>query len=406
MKIHEILIDNIAQALIEIFNQSKFADKVIERYLKGHPKWGSRDRRFFAESVYDLVRHFRRLKFLASMGDEQELTEIDFKKIWFIYAFERGLIPDLKPYGMDSIRYQNQKNKLEKTSPAVQGSWPDWLYEKGQKELGQEAWKTLSVKLNEQAPVDIRINTLLPESKDIVTLLNQEGIQLLPIKYVSEGFELRERKNVFITQSFKKGLFEVQDRSSQQIARILNPQPGERVGDACAGAGGKSLHMGALMNNQGRLLALDIHSWKLDELKKRARRAKLSIIEPRVIENSKTIKRLHQSFDKLLLDVPCSGSGVIRRNPDTKWKLSPERLEQLRKDQFNILTQYSLMVKPGGVMVYSTCSIFPSENEEQIQAFLAQDQDKKWSLTREWHCYLDKNCGDGFYAAKLQRSAD
>jgi 16S rRNA (cytosine967-C5)-methyltransferase len=187
------------------------------------------------------------------------------------------------------------------------------------------------------------------------------------------------------------------------VAPLLAPEPGMRVVDACAGGGGKTLHLAALMQSKGQLIALDTLEWKLEALKKRARRAGASNIETRVIENSKVIKRLHGSADRLLLDVPCSGLGVLRRNPDSKWKLSPAQIEQLRATQQDILQRYSPIVRPGGRMVYATCSILPSENEMQVATFLASEAGKDFRLLEERRI-LPQDAGfDGFYIALLER---
>ncbi len=175
-----------------------------------------------------------------------------------------------------------------------------------------------------------------------------------------------------------------------------------RVIDACAGGGGKTLHLAALMQNRGRILALDVHGWKLEELRRRCRRAGVDIVETRLIENSKSVKRLQDSADRLLLDVPCSGMGVLRRNPDAKWKLSPEQLQRLELEQATILERYSAMVKVGGKMVYATCSILPAENERQIERFLST-RAGSWELEQQWHSEPQSQGWDGFFAARLRR---
>jgi 16S rRNA (cytosine967-C5)-methyltransferase len=173
-----------------------------------------------------------------------------------------------------------------------------------------------------------------------------------------------------------------------------------RVIDACAGGGGKSLHIAALMQNKGRIISMDVTQWKLDELKKRARRAGAGNIETRLIEGSKTIKRLESTADRLLLDVPCSGMGVIKRNPDAKWKLNPEFIARTRDLQQKILSEYSGMIKPGGMLVYSTCSILPSENKNQVDTFLAGN--KNFEFIKENTIFPSQGF-DGFYMALLKR---
>jgi 16S rRNA (cytosine967-C5)-methyltransferase len=214
---------------------------------------------------------------------------------------------------------------------------------------------------------------------------------------------LDRRQNVFQTQAFKKGWFEVQDYSSQLVAPALAPEPGQRVVDACAGGGGKTLHLAALMENRGQLIALDTLAWKLDELRLRARRAGATNIETRAIESRKTIKRLYDSADRLLLDVPCSGLGVLRRNPDSKWKLTPEAVDQLRATQQDILRHYSPIVKAGGRLVYATCSILPSENTRQVEQFLGSEAGQAFRLVSEQKILPQDEGFDGFYIAVLER---
>ncbi|MNS80695.1 Ribosomal RNA small subunit methyltransferase B [compost metagenome] len=188
------------------------------------------------------------------------------------------------------------------------------------------------------------------------------------------------------------------------VVPLLDVQPGHRVIDACAGGGGKSLHMASLMKNKGKILSLDIHEWKLKELKDRAKRNGVDVIETRVIDTNKVIKRLADNADRVLLDVPCSGMGVLRRNPDAKWKLSNEEIDRLMILQQEILSTYSQMTKVGGQLVYATCSLLPSENELQVQKFL-HDHSAKWSLVKEIHLRPDRDGFDGFYAALLKRNA-
>ena len=175
-----------------------------------------------------------------------------------------------------------------------------------------------------------------------------------------------------MTDIFKKGLFEVQDASSQLVAEFLDVKEGMRVVDTCAGAGGKTLHLASLMKNKGNIIALDIYKSKLKQLKIRAKRNGVHNIDIRPIESSKTIKKLKEKADRVLIDAPCSGIGVLKRNPDAKWKLQEKFIEDIKKTQAEILDKYSQIVKKGGKMVYATCSILPSENEEQINKFLKQ----------------------------------
>ena len=216
---------------------------------------------------------------------------------------------------------------------------------------------------------------------------------------------MKERANVFTTEAFKNGWFEVQDASSQKVAQMLDPKPGMRIVDACAGAGGKSLHIASLMENKGQVIAMDIYENKLNELKRRARRNGIHNIETRVIDSTKVIKKLIGKADKVLIDAPCSGLGVLRRNPDAKWKLQPEFLETIKQTQSEILDSYSRIVKDGGQLVYATCSILPSENEQQVKAFLKREAGSEFTLTKDEKILPSKSGFDGFYIALLQKKS-
>ncbi|MBX2993956.1 MAG: class I SAM-dependent methyltransferase [Bdellovibrionaceae bacterium] len=400
MKIHDHLVEKIIKAWAEIFEGQVYADKAIEKRLKTQRKWGSRDRKFFAESVYEGVRWWRRLWALL---DEEPSTQLDdLARLWAVMAFEQGWLEDPENWDIDPDHIRKRQIWLEREAPrAVRESIPDWLDELGERELGA-AWDSVLSSLNEKSVVDLRTNTLKGTREELQMRLREDDIETVPIEGVPTGLTLKVRKNVFATKAFQEGLFEVQDRASQLVAPLVNPQPGERVIDACAGAGGKTLHLGALMKNKGKVLSLDIHEWKLEELRKRARRDGVNIVETRVIESTKVIKRLAEGADRVLLDVPCSGLGVLRRNPDTKWKITPEELTSLRQTQAEILKSYSRMVKPGGTLVYATCSCLPSENQEQVESFL-KDHGADWALIEQEIVRPDQGRGDGFFAARLER---
>lgn len=408
-------------ALSDIFGQGYLADKVIERHMKNNKKWGARDRRLFAETVYDLVRWWRPV--YSCLGHEWQdsllnlesndpavrrsfhfdLSEDSFWQVlgvWLVVS-EKEWPPWLKLEGFDPEKVKSRWAQLQSLR-ASRESIPDWLDQKGEAELGKQ-WSQDLQALNESAPIFLRTNRLKTTSQELQKRLLQEGIEAIEVPEIQGGLKLSERANVFRTESFRMGLFEMQDGGSQQVVPLLQVEPGHRVIDACAGAGGKSLHIAAEMQNKGQLISLDIHEWKLKELKKRARRAGVSVAETRLIESTKVIKRLHDSADRVLLDVPCSGAGVLRRNPDSKWRLTPTECERLIELQRDLLLRYSKMVKAGGKMVYATCSLFPSENQDQIQWFLGEVKNG-WELEQELVLHPGQGSGfDGFYAARLAR---
>jgi 16S rRNA (cytosine967-C5)-methyltransferase len=212
---------------------------------------------------------------------------------------------------------------------------------------------------------------------------------------------LSKRQTLQKTEAFANGLFEIQDAASQQVAPLLAIKPGMNIIDACAGAGGKTLHLAALSQNKGQITALDVEARKLEELKRRARRAGVTNIKTFPVGNGGIIKQLQASADRLLLDVPCSGLGVLRRNPDAKWKLSLPFIETVRQTQQNILQNYSTMLKPRGIMVYATCSILPSENEQQVELFLQKNSN--FEMISSHRLSPASSNTDGFFMAALQR---
>ncbi|HEY1080561.1 MAG TPA: methyltransferase domain-containing protein [Bdellovibrio sp.] len=382
-------------ALDEVFEQGAYADKVIQRNLKAQKQWGARDRRFFAESVYEIVRWERLLSYLV---DDNDLW-----KIWAAYWVRQGNeLPDWEELeGVSAKEIQDRQKDIP--SFAIAQSIPDWMAATLEKELGPE-YKDIVRALNMPAEVFLRTNILKTTPDELLKVLTEAGISAMKVSpELPHTLKLTERKNVFITEPFKKGLFEVQDAASQMVVPLLDVQPGHRVIDACAGAGGKSLHMASLMKNKGKIISLDIHEWKLQELKVRARRDGVDVIETRLIDSSKVIKRLYETADRVLLDVPCSGIGVLRRNPDSKWKLSNEEIARLHDLQYEILTSYCEMTKKGGLLVYATCSILPSENEKQIEKFMAE-HGARWTLLKQIHLRPDKEGFDGFYGALLKRN--
>lgn len=406
MKLHFHLIAAIVAALRDVFADGRQADRVIEFNFKQHRKWGARDRKLFAESVYEIVRWRRWLWHLAGLPDADHAraeaqTEKNLWHLWSAYWVDRGEFLPPFPECSGFKPFQVASLQKAKVSRAMRASIPDWLDALGDGELGPR-WPGLLDALNQPADVFLRANALRCTTAELKKRLAEDDIRADQITGLPGALRLAERRNVFNTQAFRDGLLEVQDAGSQRIAPFLDVEPGMRVIDGCAGAGGKALHLACLMKNKGRILALDVHERKLAELRKRSRRHGCDIIEPRLVEDTKAIKRLHESADRVLLDVPCSGLGVLRRNPDAKWRLSPGEIERLRVLQADILKNYARMTKPGGRLVYATCSILPSENERQIEAFLAANQES-WRLLDELRLTPDEDGTDGFYAAKLER---
>ncbi len=402
MRLHRNLVFTVIDSLMAIFNEGEYADKAVARALKKDKRWGSADRKFVAETIYEIVRWKRLYAEIAEVREPYDRDNV--WRIFAVWAVLRGInLPDWKYF--EDTPSRKIKGKFDELSRVrkFKESIPDWMDELGVKELGEEKWSKELTAQNQQAQVILRVNTLKTTKEKLRALLMDLDIETNPVKDYEDALVLKERANVFMTQAFKDGLFEVQDASSQLVAYFLDVQPGMRVVDTCAGAGGKTLHLASLMQNKGQLIAMDLYESKLKQLKLRAKRNGAFNIEPRVIESSKTIKKLHEKADRVLIDAPCSGLGVMKRNPDSKWKLQPEFIDNIKKVQEEVLQNYSKIVKPGGKLVYATCSVLPSENEEQIKKFLNTEAGKEFTFVKEKKVLAHESGFDGFYMALLER---
>ncbi len=403
MRLHRNLVFATIDALAEIFNEGNYADKVIGKTLKRDKRWGSRDRSFIAETTYDIVRWKRLYAEIAEV--KEPFKREDLFRMFAVWCVLRGVkIPDWPQFEKTpERRIKGRFDELSKIRK-YRESIPDWMDQLGEKELGEKVWTNEIHALNQQAPVVLRANKLKTTPKELSEILREEGIETTDLRNYPEALELKERTNIFRTNAFQNGLFEVQDASSQRVAEFLDVEPGMRVVDTCAGAGGKTLHLAALMENKGQIIALDIYGNKLKELKRRAKRAGAHNVETRSIDSTKVIKKLYDSADRVLIDAPCSGLGVLSRNPDAKWKLQPDFLDKIKETQLEILEKYSKIVKKGGKLVYATCSVLPSENQKQVQIFLKTEAGKEFTLLKEKNILSSESGYDGFYMASLQKA--
>jgi 16S rRNA (cytosine967-C5)-methyltransferase len=393
-------IEAITKIAGEIMLNGSFADKAFEFYFRNNKSLTDTETSFIVEEVYNLVRNWRLYSEIQARLCKTGYPDQVLLLLGIGWTLTKRKLPDweiFKPLKQNlvlKIYSEIIENK------AISLSIPDWLYETGERELGNQ-WINILEALNQPSKQVIRVNTIkVTKEKLQQTLLAGKIITQAYIK-APDALIFNNKLNLFKLPGFKHGLFEMQDISSQMVGHFAGPLPGMRVVDGCAGNGGKTLHLASLMQNKGRIIALDIFAGKLDTLRCRASRAGISIIETRVIDTTKVIKRLYNSADLVLLDVPCSGLGVLKRNPEIKWRLQPTDLENLRKTQEEILNRYSLMVKPGGRLVYSTCSILPSENSDQVRKFLEKHSDE-FSFVDDK--FISPGDGfDGFYMAMLTR---
>lgn len=400
IKLHRNLIIGLHKALEESFFESnKYADKVLERTLKFNKKWGSKDRGFVSESFYEIIRWKNQLEFFAN----KKLSPESIDNIIATYLLRNKI--ELQPFPeFEKVYIKKIKDRFKLPFPtlAIKYSIPEWMQRVLESELG-DSWSQEIKALNVPAQTILRANTLKITAEELKDVLSEENITVDFIRGYKNALIMEEKKNIFKTQAFKDGLFEIQDASSQRVGEFVDVKPGMRVIDSCAGAGGKTLQLAALMENKGQIIAMDIHEWKLQTLKQRARRNGAHNIQTKVIEDSKTLKRLENSADRVLIDAPCSGLGVLRRNPDAKWKLNEEFISRVREEQRQILQNHSKLVRKDGILVYATCSILPSENSLQVENFLKENSN--YQLIEEKKL-MPSVCGfDGFYMAKIIRTS-
>jgi len=402
MRLHRNLTYAVIDSIRDVFNEDMYAGKAVEQALRRDKRWGSRDRKFVAETIYDIIRWKRLYAEIAEVSEP--FTRPNLWRLFSVWCVLRGIeLPDwsqIEPTPSRRIKGRfDELSKIRKFKESI----PDWIDEIGVKELGEKVWTKEIASLNIQAEVILRTNTLKTTKEALQAKLLEEGIETVSLPKHPDAIKLVERANVFRTEAFKLGWFEVQDASSQLVAAYLDVKPGMKVIDTCAGAGGKTLHLAALMENKGQLFAMDIYESKLRKLKVRAKRGGIHNVTLKTIDSTKPIKKLHDKADRVLIDAPCSGLGVLRRNPDSKWKLQPEFLDNIRKTQQEILCSYSKMVKPGGKLVYATCSVLPSENQEQVKQFLATNEE--FTFVSDKKILASESGYDGFYMALLERKS-
>ncbi len=400
MKFHKNLFQPILYTLHQIFFQEVKDHVAVQKMLESQPKWGSRDRKAAANFTYEITRYWRRYWYILNLAPSQNLELMwGLIAVWMqLHNEELPEWAEFKSFNQETIKERIAESEL---IFALKESIPDWLDTMGRKQLG-ERWEPEMIAQNAEAPLVLRVNSSKVKSEKIIDMLLREQVIASGIPETPSALILDKRINLQSNAMFKEGMFEVQDVSSQMVTSLLDIKEGQIVIDACAGAGGKSLHMADIMRNSGRIIAMDIEIKKLKELQRRVEKARFNKVETVVLADSKMIERYRMFADRLLLDVPCSGSGVFRRNPDDKFKLTADKLEKLIQTQQTILTNYSEMLKKGGVMVYATCSVLPIENEQQISRFL--DEHPNFKLLESRSILSSETGYDGFYMAKLIRS--
>jgi len=415
-----------ALELIEILQRDQRpADHIIDTFFRQRRYLGSHDRRELAESVYGILRHLRLLQFYIAKTKPDSVNH----PAWLFAAYKLHIekispealqaysLPLSSPEILDLAT--SDATDLGQQSLGLRTSFPDWLVEKLQKQMGEIETARLLESLNQPPPLTIRVNTLKTTREKCLSELSQRGHECASTQLSPDGIHLKKRANLFGLDLFKEGWFELQDEGSQIISLLVDPKPNWRVADVCAGGGGKTLHLAALMKNRGEIWAFDVVPRRLENLRERARRCGIHNIRVQLLQQNEVPPSLLDQMDAILIDAPCTGTGVFRRNPDAKWKITPEMVQEMASKQKQIINYYTPLLKPGGRLVYATCSLLAEENEEVVQAFLAQRADfqpsaiatilQRYQLSHlaagnALHLFPHQHNTDGFFAAALERA--
>ena len=387
------LLGHTRELLQLVRTSEKPADNVIDAFFRSRKYLGSHDRRFIAETTYGTLRHMRRCEvlLLLALGNSTDrmIAEDGFLLLVATYLLSidrrQQLKPDdvgevlkstkLKPGVGSILQALSAVTEPETVDPiekiGIRYSYPDWMVRRLVTQYGDQKAQQLCESLNGQAPLTLRVNTLKTTAEECQDILRKEGVETQRTKLSPFGLLISKRINVFQLQAFRDGLFEVQDEGSQLLPYLIDPKPTARVLDACAGAGGKTLELSALMKNRGEIVAADVHGGRLEELRKRARRAGASNVRIQQVEDIADLEeRFRGYFDVVLIDAPCSGLGTLRRNPGIKWVVTEETVHEVSQKQLHIIESSVSLVKSGGILAYATCTLFREENEDVIENFL------------------------------------
>jgi 16S rRNA (cytosine967-C5)-methyltransferase len=362
-----------AEAVLGLLLRFEYpADAVVSRYFREHRELGHADRAFVAETVFAVLRRGRSLeaRCAGKLSDRNRLlAALAVTRGWS----QRELAPVLKASEEEWLAAAKAMPESE-FPPAIRCDLPDWLYNALEAQFGAEEVEKLAHALNLPAPLDLRVNTVKTNREAVLERLAADDITAIPGPLSPMAVRLREKPALAKHPLFLEGAFEVQDEGSQLLGYLMEPKRGEMVVDFCAGAGGKTLLLGALMKNTGRLYAFDVSDKRLANLKPRLARSGLSNVHPARIEHERDtkVKRLAGKVDRVLVDAPCSGLGTLRRNPDLKWRQSEDSVAELTLKQAAILDAAAKLVRPGGRVVYATCSLLTAENDAIIEAFLTR----------------------------------
>ena len=348
------------------------ADSIVSRFFRDNRGLGPRERATMAETVYTVLRKKLLFDHLAPSGSGPKERRLAILGFYGPGDFLRSALSEQEINWLDQCEKVSPHDLMERHRHNL----PEWLVEPLKAQLGAEFWPLVET-LNLGAGLDLRVNTFKAKRADVQKELNKVGIKAVTTPYSPWGLRIVGKPALNKNDAFVRGEFEVQDEGSQLLSMLLDAKRGEMVVDFCAGAGGKTLAIGAAMRSTGRLYAFDTSAHRLDAFKSRLKRSGLSNVHPAAIahERDDRVKRLTGKMDRVLVDAPCTGLGTLRRNPDLKWRQNLQAVEEMAVKQTAILQSAARMLKPGGRLVYATCSVLPQENEAIAEAFSAANPD-------------------------------
>jgi 16S rRNA (cytosine967-C5)-methyltransferase len=418
MRLPPAILGNTEEVLREILRFTAPADTTLSRYFKDHPRLGSRERGAVAEGIYAVLRNKSFFTDFAEAGSSPTM-----RRLTIMGLAEAMGVDSLGGLTEDETAFLNRINEIDRSLMPVQmrSNLPKWLFDKFVAQYGQEETLKLADALNTPAPLDLRVNSIKNTRDEVLVRLAEAPVAAEPTPYAPLGLRVLKKPALQNLPVFKDGGIEVQDEGSQILSQIVGAKRGEMVVDFCAGAGGKTLALGALMRNTGRLYAFDVSEKRLAKLKPRMARSGLSNVHPVQIahERDAKVKRLAGKIDRVLVDAPCSGMGTLRRNPDVKWRQKEDAIAEMQEKQIGILDGAARLLKGGGRLVYATCSLLEEENQRVAENFLATHPEfdlvpmstvlAEQKIPLEMGDYLvllpHIHQTDGFFAAVFERKA-
>jgi len=420
MRLHGFLIGQTETLLADVLKFTGPADAVTSRFFREHPKLGHSERGVIAEAVFAVLRRRMEFAHLAESG-----TGSPTRRLTLLGLMATAGRSAIRPFVSDAeASWLEHVSKIDPASlpQRVQLNLPEWIVKALETRFQPAELAQLAAALNYPAPLDLRANPIKANRDELMRALAEVGIEAGETPFAPFGVRVTGKPALAKLDAFKNGWFEVQDEGSQLLCTLVAPRRGEMVVDFCAGAGGKTLALGAMMRSSGRLYAFDVSDRRLAKLKPRLARSGLSNVNPVLIdsEHDAKIKRLVGKIDRVLVDAPCSGLGTLRRNPDLKWRQTPESVAELAPKQLSILTSAARLLKRGGRLVYATCSILEAENEAVVKQFLdahpefvlvsARDALAEQRVNLDTGEYLSlwphRHATDGFFAAVLERRGE